>query len=84
MENKIKTFKSFSLNENENKDIKNYMFFTNLQTIKRLVDDMLTMDESEIDKQLTNGHDWATDHISTSKDDIEEIYNFLRGSKDSK
>lgn len=82
MENKIKTFKSFSLNEN--KDIKNYMFFTNLQTIKRLVDDMLTMDESEIDKQLTNGHDWASDHISTSKDDIEEIYNFLRGSKDSK
>lgn len=82
MENKIKTFKNFSINENE--DIKNYMFFTNLQTIKRLVDDMLTMDESEIDKQLTNGHDWASDHMSTSKDDIEEIYNFLRGNKDSK
>lgn len=82
MENKIKTFKNFSINENE--DTKNYMFFTNLQTIKRLVDDMLTMDESEIDKQLSNGHDWASDHMSTTKDDIEEIYNFLRGNKDSK
>ena len=25
-----------------------------------------------------SGHDWANDHISTSKDDVEEVHNFLK------
>lgn len=58
------------------------MFFNNLTTIKRLVDDMLEMDEKEVDDMLTNGHNWALDHMATSKDDVEEVYNFLRGNKD--
>jgi hypothetical protein len=53
------------------------MFFTNLKTIKRLVDTMIEMDESQIDQIITNGHDCASDHMSTSKDDIEEVFNFL-------
>jgi hypothetical protein len=55
----------------------NYMFFGNLETIKRLVDMLLEMDPSKVDAVLTNGHDWAADHIATSKDDIEEVANFL-------
>jgi hypothetical protein len=70
-----------SMNE-DNGESQNYMFFSNLQTIKRLVDDMLEMDEVEVDEMLTNGHNWALDHIATSKDDVEEVYNFLRGNKD--
>ena len=57
----------------------NYMFFGNLKTIKRLVDEMLEMDESEVDAILSNGHNWAVDHIATSKDDVEEVFNFLAG-----
>jgi hypothetical protein len=53
------------------------MFFGNLETIKRLVDILLEMDPSKVDAVLTNGHDWAADHIATSKDDIEEVANFL-------
>ena len=60
----------------ENTD--NYMFFQNLQTIKDAVDDMLSMDPQTIDMILSNGHDWAEDHITTSKDDVEEVYNFLK------
>jgi hypothetical protein len=26
---------------------------------------------------IKNGHDWAADHIATSKDDIEEVCNWL-------
>jgi hypothetical protein len=76
----IKKFNSF--NENHDGDIQNYMFFGNLKTIKRLVDKMLEMDEAEVDSMLSNGHNWALDHIATSKDDVEEVFNFLAGHED--
>ena len=57
----------------------NYMFFGNLKTIKRLVDILLEMDPDKVSSVLSNGHDWAEDHIATSKDDIEEVANFLIG-----
>ena len=63
-------------------DSQNYMFFGNLKTIKRLVDEMLEMDEVEVDNILTNGHNWAVDHIATSKDDVEEVFNFLANFSD--
>jgi len=63
----------------EHQETQNYMFFGNLQTIKRLVDEMLEMDESKVDAMLSNGHNWALDHIATSKDDVEEVFNFLAG-----
>ena len=77
----IKKFNSF--NENHESGVQNYMFFSNLKTIKRLVDEMLEMDEAEVDSMLTNGHNWALDHIATSKDDVEEVFNFLAGHDDS-
>ena len=40
---------------------------------------MLEMDESKVDAMLLNGHNWAVDHIATSKDDVEEVFNFLAG-----
>lgn len=61
----------------QEKETSNYMFFGDLQTIKRSVDAMLQMDPQKIDELLTNGHDWAADHIATSKDDIEEVAGFL-------
>ncbi len=63
----------------EHQETENYMFFGNLKTIKRLVDEMLEMDESMIDSMLSDGHNWAVDHIATSKDDVEEVFNFLAG-----
>jgi hypothetical protein len=81
----LKKFQDYNLNETKNlvsikeqKEQKNYMFFSNLKTIKRLVDAMLKMDESELDSIL-DSHDWASDHISTAKDDVEEVYGFLKG-----
>lgn len=62
----------------EHQETSNYMFFGNLKTIKRLVDEMLEMDESEVDSILSE-HNWALDHIATSKDDVEEVFNFLAG-----
>jgi hypothetical protein len=58
-------------------DVQHYMFFNNLKTIKDRVDHMLSLDPKKVDEMLKNGHDWANDHIATSKDDVEEVYNWL-------
>lgn len=60
----------------------NYMFFANLQHIVRMASEIMEMDESEIDEMLTDGHDWANDHISKSMESIEHVYNFLLSSLD--
>ena len=71
----IKSFKYFNINESKNeKD--NYMFFSNLQHINRMLDEISQMDQSEIDNIL-NEHDWANDHISKSMESIKHVYNFL-------
>lgn len=58
---------------------KHYMFFSNLKVIKEKVEAMLAMDPMQVDAMLGDGHDWASDHIATSKDDVEEVYNWLAG-----
>ena len=86
MKNLIKTFESFDHNselgnieieQESHHEVNHYMFFGNLETIKRYVDAMLEMDPTAVNELLDNGHDWAADHIATSKDDIEEVANFL-------
>jgi hypothetical protein len=80
----IKSFKSFNENfeqvENNDDNNENYMFFNNIKAIRRLSDRMLKMDQGEIDKLLIE-HDWASDHASVAKENIEQIFNFF-ASKD--
>ena len=54
------------------------MFFQNIKTICDAAKDIMEMDKDTVDEILSNGHDWASDHIATSKDDVEEVYNFLK------
>ena len=61
----------------QDKETTNYMFFQNLKTIQHAVTELLEMDPMQIDKLLTNGHAWAVDHITTSADDVEEVYHFI-------
>ena len=56
----------------------NYMFFGNLETMKRMIDELLEMDRDEIDNILTDGHDWAEDHITRAKENIQQVHNFLK------
>ena len=79
---RLELAKTLSSLKESHGEIQNYMFFGNLKTIKRLVDKMLEMDEAEVDAMLTNGHNWALDHIATSKDDVEEVFNFIAGHSD--
>jgi hypothetical protein len=59
-------------------NVQNYMFFGNLETIKRHAEMLLALNQQQVDEILKNGHDWAEDHITTCKDDIEEVCNFFQ------
>ena len=64
----------------QDKESQNYMFFQNLKTIQHAVEELLQMDPGQVDAMLSDGHAWAVDHITTSTDDIEEVYHFLTSS----
>jgi hypothetical protein len=62
-----------------------YMFFGNLQQIKRQAEIMLNMNEDEINNILENGHDWAQDHVATAKESMDQVFDFLMNElKDEK
>jgi len=84
MKNKLDyLYLSGIINENDyheasdSQGLKHYMFFANLKNIKKKVEEILQMDPHVIDKALSDGHDWANDHVATSKDDIEEVHNWV-------
>jgi predicted transcriptional regulator len=54
-----------------------YMFFGNLQQIKRQAEILLGLDEEEINNILENGHDWAQDHVATAKESMDQVFDFL-------
>ena len=58
----------------------NYMFWQNLKTIHHASGELLEMNQQQIDDMCANGHAWAVDHISTSSDDIEEVYHFFEAN----
>ena len=76
----IKRFNEYKKSISEGEDTENYMFFANISNIKRMCEEILEMDPSMVDTTLTDGHGWAVDHIATSKDDVEEVYGFLKSS----
>lgn len=55
-----------------------YMFFSNLEQMKRQCEMLLDMDESEIESILENGHDWAQDHIAEAKNNMDQVFDFLK------
>ena len=62
----------------EEKEQVNYMFFSNLEQIKRQCEMMLEMDQDMLDDIIQNGHDWADDHISESKTNIDQVFDFFK------
>jgi serine protease inhibitor len=71
----------------ENHEEKGYMFINSLKVIKKQVDEMLEMVEStnseELIRNMMHDAEWAQSHITSSEDDITEVYNYIMGSVDS-
>ena len=54
-----------------------YMFFSNLQQMRRQCDLLLDLDQNMIESILENGHDWAQDHIAEAKNNMDQVFDFL-------
>jgi hypothetical protein len=61
----------------EQRETENYMFFGNLEQMKRQLDNLMSLDPSYMDQVLQNGHDWADDHISKAKENLDHVYEFF-------
>jgi hypothetical protein len=84
----MKNFQSYKqfLNEDiipkdPSRKMDNYMFFENLKTIKQSIEELLSLDPMMVDDILQNGHDWASDHISTAKESIDQVTHFFMNKK---
>jgi len=66
------------LREEEKKHSSRYMFFSNLEQMKRQCEMLLDMDQDEIESILENGHDWAQDHIAEAKNNMDQVFDFLK------
>jgi hypothetical protein len=62
----------------------NYMFFSNLEQIKRQCEMLLEMDPSVIDRIIIDGHDWADDHVSEAKTNMDQVFDFFMNKTNKK
>ena len=53
------------------------MFFSNLEQMRRQCDLLLDLDHDMVESILDNGHDWAQDHISEAKNNMDQVFDFL-------
>ena len=61
----------------EEKDSQRYMFFSNLEQMRRQCEMLLELDNDMVESILDNGHDWAQDHISEAKNNMDQVFDFL-------
>jgi hypothetical protein len=74
-ESDLKKYISKLLKENEMTE--NYMFFSNLKQIHRQCEMLLKMNPKELDNIIKNGHDWADDHVSEAKNNMDQVFDFF-------
>lgn len=55
----------------------NYMFFSNLKQMHRQIEFLMGIDPQVIDMILQNGHDWADDHITEAKTNMDQVFDFI-------
>jgi hypothetical protein len=64
------------ITEGEEMKHENYMFFGNIEQMKRQCDLLMNEDHGKIDSILKE-HDWAQDHISEAKSLLDQVFDFL-------
>lgn len=73
-ENDITRLVNKVLNEQESQ---RYMFFSNLEQMKRQCELLLELDHEMVESILENGHDWAQDHIAEAKNNMDQVFDFI-------
>jgi len=70
------------IRETKEENSSRYMFFSNLEQMRRQCDILLDFDQSMIEDILENGHDWAQDHIAEAKNNMDQVFDFLMNEKE--
>lgn len=58
-------------------DNERYMFFSNLEQIHRQTGLLLELNKNTVEGILDGGHDWAQDHVSTAKESLDQVFDFM-------
>lgn len=58
-------------------DSERYMFFSNLEQIHRQTGLLLELNKNTVEGVLDGGHDWAQDHVSTAKESLDQVFDFM-------
>ena len=61
--------------------VENYMFFSNLKQMMRQCKLLLELDPQMVDEILQNGHDWADDHVTEAKTNMDQVFDFIMNEK---
>ena len=61
----------------QEKDSSRYMFFSNLEQMRRQCDMLLDFDHNMVESILDDGHDWAQDHIAEAKNNMDQVFDFM-------
>lgn len=77
MDNLENIIKKQLSNYKDGEKTENYMFFSNLKQIQRQCQMLLELDPMIIEDILQNGHDWADDHITVAKENMDQVFDFL-------
>ena len=65
------------IKESSDEHSSRYMFFSNLEQMRRQCDLLLDLDQQMIEEILEHGHDWAQDHIAEAKNNMDQVFDFL-------
>ena len=65
------------LRETHGAESSRYMFFSNLEQMRRQCDLLLDLDHTMVESILENGHDWAQDHIAEAKNNMDQVFDFI-------
>jgi hypothetical protein len=76
-ESELKELVTRVIREGGDPNSQRYMFFSNLEQMKRQCEMLLDMDQQQIESILSNGHDWAQDHIAEAKNNMDQVFDFL-------
>jgi|LakMenE18May11ns_1017448.scaffolds.fasta_scaffold9958144_5 hypothetical protein len=57
-----------------------YMFFSNLEQIRDQANELLKYDRNKVEQLLDDGHDWAQDHVASSTESIDQVYDFMKNN----
>jgi len=65
------------INEADHGQIQNYMFFSNLEQMISQAQQLLKLDPMEVEQIIQGGHDWADDHITVAKENLDQVFDFM-------